>query len=454
MANEDVSNDQLTAIKLSLAKLAKKQERLKRYENYYLGHHRFNFSSEKFTTQFGDRLKSFRDNLCKTAVRAPSDRMEILGFSGEKDSDLYKASWEIWKRSKMPRISRRIHRDAFKTGDAFLLVWAGEDGAARMVRQEPKQCAVFYDPETETVTRGVKTWQGEDKYIYLTLYYPDRIERYRSRNKQSEGNALEQPKAFIRRPMENKEDWSIENPFGVCPMFHFGLETSILDDVIPLNDALNKELSDLLVASESNSLRQRWTSGISYEIDQETGKKIIPFDRAGQWFTTQEVGGKFGDFADATLKDWLEVCDNFRNEIANVAGIPQYYFRLGTGDFPSGEALTKAESRFSSLIKDAQLDLGETWSNATALAMNIDGIKVDASALETQWSPAAPMTDNEKVDLAIKKKTVGVSDEQNLSEIGYGDADIKRMQNENKAKAAASAETFKGVFDAGGSIAS
>lgn len=449
----DVTNDQYNAIKLSLAKLSAKQERTTRNEAYYLGHHRFNFSSEKFTTQFGDRLKSFRDNLCKTCVRAPADRMEVLGFSSEKNSAVYKQSWETWKHSEMPKISRRIHKDAFKQGDAFLLVWAGEDGSARMVRQDPKQCTVFYDAETNKVIRGVKQWQGEDKFVYLTLYYADRIEKYISKNKQSEGNMLEKPQAFEPRIIEG-EPWPLENPYGVNPMFHFGLETSILDDVIPLNDALNKELSDLLVASESNSLRQRWTSGISYERDIETGKEIIPFERASQWFTTQDPAGKFGEFQDASLQDFLAVCDNFRNEIANVAGIPQYYFRLGTGDFPSGEALTKAESRFSSLIKDAQLDLGETWSNAVALAMTIDGIKVNPDSLETQWSPAAPMSDNEKVDLAIKKKQIGVSDRQNLAEIGYGDADITRMETENQEKAAASAQTFKGVFDAGDALAS
>jgi hypothetical protein len=260
----------------------------------------------------------------------------------------------------------------------------------------------------------------------------------------------------------------LKNPFDVCPLFHFGLESSILADVIPLNDALNKSIADMLVSSESNSLRQRWSTGISYETDPETGKQIIPFERASQWFASQDSAAKFGEFADIDLSDFLEVIENFRMEIASVAGVPHYYFKITSGDFPSGEALTKAESRFTSMIADAQLDFGETWAAAVKLGMRIDGKATEGDAdaetegeagsetaeLETQWKPASPMSENEKADLAIKKKQFGVSEERVLSEYGYTDAEIAKMKTENQAAAAAKAEAFSSVFDAGGSIAS
>ncbi len=466
----EISPKQRAIIKRCLDKIAKNRPTIQQFKRYYDGDHELNFASEKFTTQFAKRLHRMRDNLCKTVVRAPADRLEIIGFSTDAESSVYVDSWAIWKRSQMPRLAKRVHRDAFKTGDAFVLVWADAAGNARIVNQDPEQCCVFYNPETAAVEFGAKVWRGLDDYIYLTIYTPEVIEKYVTDKTYKAGSIPNNPAAYKRRVVEN-EKWPVENTFGVCPLFHFGLESSILSDVIPLNDALNKEIADMLIGSEANSLRQRWTAGITYETDPETGKQIIPFERSSQWFASQDPNAKFGEFQDVALEQFLKVIEDFRMEIASVAGVPHYYFRITSGDFPSGEALTKAESRFTSLIADAQLDFGETWAAAEKLAMRIDGKAIgdaDTTAgteadagdgtkqaeLETQWKPAAPMSDNEKADLAIKKKQVGVSEEQNLSEMGYTDAQIKKMQGDNQKAQAAKAEAFSSVFDAGGSIAS
>ena len=436
-------------IKAAIAKITGKQTAIANYDRYYRGDHPFNFSSEKFTTQFADRLRSFRDNLCKTCVRAPADRLEVIGFATDQKSEIYKLSWEAWKRSQMPRITKRIHRDAFKTGDAFVVVWVDDAGAARIYPQDVRNCTVFYDLETGTVEVGAKLWRGNDGFVYLTLYFRDRIEKYITKAKQSGGNIPSTADAFIKRIVPG-EAWPLANSIDTCPMFHFGLEGSILDDVIPLNDALNKSIADMLVSSEANSLRQRWASGIAFEINPETGKQIIPFEAAAQWFASNDAEAKFGQFAEGNLKLYMEIANDFRNEIANVAGIPQYYFRLDGGTMPSGEALRKAESRFTALISDAQLDFGETWAQVMKFALAIDGTAIGQDLqFETQWTPADPMSENELVDLAIKKKNVGVSTTVALSEIGYTDDQITKMQKENSDNAAANAANFSKTFNAG-----
>ncbi len=438
-------------IKSALAKIAKKQSQLSTYERYYRGAHPFNFSSEKFTTEFADRLHRFRDNLCPTVVKAPSDRLEVIGFSSDAKSDIYTQSWDLWLYSGMPRLAKRTHRAAFKTGDAYVIVWQDSAGRARIYPEDGRQCTVFYNPETGVVDYGAKLWRGADNKIYLTLYYADRIEKYITKNVQSAGNVPTTSAAFEKRSVPG-ETWPLANAIGTPAMFHFGLEASILDDVIPLQDALNKTLADLLVSSEANSLRQRWTAGIAFEINPETGKQIIPFEAAAQWFATQDSAGKFGQFPAESLIDFRETAADFRNEIASVAGIPQYYFRIEGGAIPSGEALRKAESRFIALIGDAQKDFGETWSQVMKFALAVEGMKPaegKAVQVETQWTPAAPLSDDELVDLAIKKKDVGISTSRALSEIGYTDADIEKMTKEKTDAAAEAADNFAKTFNAG-----
>lgn len=453
------TKDGRAVIAAALKKIAAKQIRVQKFNKYYFGQHPLIYSSEKFTTEFANRLQSFRDNLCPTCVKAPADRLEVIGFAADQSSDIYKTSWETWKRNQMPRVSREVHRDAFRTADAYVVVWQGEDGTARIHKQDVRQCTVFYDMETDTIEAGAKLWAGLDKNIYLTLYFTDRLEKYVTKNPQSAGNVPTTAAAFVKRQVPG-ENWPLPNDTGICPMFHFGRETSILDDVIPLNDALNKTIADLLVSSESNSLRQRWSTGISYEINPETGKQVIPWENQSAWFAANDVGAKFGSFQDSKLDEYLKAADWFTNAIASVSGIPKYYFDLEGGSMPSGEALRKAESRFTALIADAQLDFGETWSRVMQFALGLDNIQVETDAaaasdaaqkilFETQWTPADPMSANEKADLAIKKKNVGVSKTVALSELGYTDAQITAMKKETDAEAATAADNFSKTFNAG-----
>jgi hypothetical protein len=440
-------------IKAAVAKIQAKAERYQKFNEYYFGKHPFNFASEKFTTEFARRLQSFRDNLCPTVVKAPADRLEVIGFAADQKSDVYKQSWDLWLYSRMKKDAKKIHRDAFRTSDAFVVVWPDSTGRSRIYHQEPGTCSVWYDQENGTIEAGAKLWRGADGYVYLTLYYPDRIEKYISKAKQSAGTVPGTSTGYEKRIVQG-EPWPLPNPAGSVVLFHFGLETSILNDVIPLNDALNKTLADLLVSSESNSIRQRWATGISFEVNPETGKQIIPFEGVSDWFASNDDATKFGSFADANLKDFIEMANDFRNEIASVAGIPHYYFRLDGGSLPSGEALRKAESRFTSIISDAQLDFGDTWSGVMKVALQLDSkssIQEDdaSTLLETQWKPADPMSTTELANVAVIKKNVGVSDEQNLSELGYTDDQIKKMKGENDAKSQKAADAFSKTFNAG-----
>jgi hypothetical protein len=459
--NDALEPGQKNVITYLLKKIAAKQPAVRRYENYYRGRHPLNFASEKFTTEFADRLAKFADNLCPTCVQAPADRLEVIGFSADKKSQVYKDSWDIWKYSQMPRFSRYVHRDAFKTGDAFVIVWKDESGRARLWQQEPANCTVIYDTETATVETGAKLWKGLDKLIYLTVYYRDRIEKYVTRNPQSDGNMPTTGAAFVRRSVDG-EEWPVANPTGVCPMIHFGRESSILDDVIPLNDALNKSIADMLVGSESNSLMKRFVTGLSYELNPETGEQVIPFKTFSTWVASEDAAAKFGSFPELDLGKFLETIKDFRGEVASVAGIPSYYFQHEKVNLPSGEALRKLESRFTSLISGAQLDFGEPWAAAMKLALAIDGKELapiddveasKGSQLETAWKPADALSGPELVDMAGKKLNVGVSKERALSEIGYTDDDIVQMQQQNADAAKANADTFSKVFDAGSTLA-
>jgi hypothetical protein len=317
-------------IQLATDRLSAKGNTYLRFYDYYAGKHALNFSSKKFKNKFGKQLQELRENLCKTVVDAPASRLEAIGFLSEQE-EIKKKAWEIWKRNFLPRNAGKVHREAFKTGDAYVIVWPDLDGkGAKVYAQLAGSVTIWRSVETGETEKAAKIWTGDDKHSYLTLYYPDRIEKYVSKEKTD----VVKDAAFLPRQAIG-EPWPLPNPFGKVPVFHFRYNEelqdfgrSILTDVIPLNDALNKSYCDIFAAQEINAIRQRWISGIQFEVDDETGKPIVPYDFDSQAWTSQDVETKFGEFSDAELTQMLAVKQETVKDIALVSAIPPSYFNL------------------------------------------------------------------------------------------------------------------------------
>lgn len=412
------------------------------FSKFYRGDHPLNFASDKFKQKFGKRLQNLRDNLCKTVVNAPSSRLEITGF-GSDSTDIAKAAWDIWKKNVMPLNSKKVHREAFKTGDGFVIVW--QDDASSQVRIFPQQqsasCALWTDEETGESTFGAKAWkESATEKIRLNLYYPDRIEKYITTQIHSE---------MVSDEAEFELLEELDNETGKVPLVYFSAGESLLMDVIPLQNGLNKSLADLFVGMEYNSIRQRYTAGISYPVDEETGKALVPFEHDDQFITTANDQAKIGEFADMTLSEVISVTDSMRSSIARVSGIPMHYFQLTTGDFPSGEAQRKAESRFIEIIKDAQISFGESWSKVMSIALQLAG-KGDNLIIETQWSDAAPASQTEQLNDGILKKQLGWSNKKIQQDFGLDDDTIEEMAGDVQSQGSALGEALGKAFDQAG----
>lgn len=207
-------------------------------------------------------------------------------------------------------------------------------------------------------------------------------------------------------------------------MFHFannadidGRGRSELEDAIPIQDGLNKSVLDMLVAMEFSSYRQRWAAGIEIDYD-DAGNVIAPF-KAGidhVWIAA-DPKARFGDFDTTQLEQFIKVKDSFRIDIASVTGTPLHYLMPYASEFPSGEALRKAETRFVSKVRARQLSFGQGWSDVMQFALRIAGVP-DAHA-ETRWLDPAAMSEREILENIILKRQIGLPAERALKEAGY-----------------------------------
>jgi hypothetical protein len=442
--------------------------RYRRTNRYYHGEHNLNFATEKFVNTFGELFREFALNLCPAICDAVKDKLKIEGFGVERvqsanKSDglrrsldgtpngvtLTRAIESVWRNNRMAIRAGEVHKEALKNGDAYVIVWPSANGGVSIFPNSAETCTVHYDDEMPgRVAWAAKYWRTDDKRTRLNLFFPERIEKFISADK----NEAFLPDAKDFRPFVQNAvqsalfgahsetirdrsrtlDNTLNNPFGIVPVFHFANNADIgaygqseLEAAIPVQDGLNKAVLDMLVAMEVSAFRQRWIAGIEIKYSPE-GDPVSPFqagiDRIWQ---TENPEARFGDFAAADLDQFLKVKDGFRIDMASVTGTPLYYLMPQIRGFPSGESLRKAETRFLAKVRDRQESFGVVWAEVMAFALKATGN--GEVSLITNWEDPSPANEREVLENLRLKKDLGIATEQLLKEAGYGDVDVRRM---------------------------
>lgn len=400
------------------------------YANYYDGKHNLTFASEKFWNAFGSMFRAFADNLCPTVVEACTDRLNLVGFDPDDAQRGASDAWQIWRDNRMDQRASEVHSEALISGDAYVIVWPGEDNKPVFY----PNCAQVVNVKFENNTPGkiafaVKEWTEKDKKSRINVYYPDRIEKYISKNAISDGTTPTRTDAYDER--DDDEGGSvIPNPYDQVPVFHFAnnarvghLGKSELKDMKPLQDALNKAVCDMLVGMEFVAWPQRYMTGVEITKDPQTGKPINPFKPgADRIWAVPDKEAKFGEFSQTHLDQFIAVQESFRLEIARVSRTPLHYLMPTTGQFPSGESLKTAEAPFVAKVKRRQVAFGNVWEDVMRFALKIES--KEAGMLSAQWQNAEPRSDAEMIQNAQIKSTLGVPTNQILRELGYTEEQI------------------------------
>lgn len=465
--------------------------RYTKYKKYYDGEHKLAFASSRFRSTFAHLFEEFADNLCPAVVDSLAERLKITSWTSNHaaistepavdesgaqppanqpqqptdnqpqvpsvaatfqkitvDDPEAEAATELWERNMMNTRANKVHTEAIKEGDAYLLVWPNKEMEAEFWPQTALEMSVEYDANRlGIISRACKIWWlPVEKKWRLNVYLEDRIEKYITA--QASPNGIPQ-EATGWNPLsgENGEGSTIPNPYGRVPVFHFANRNvfapgiSDLKDVIAIQDGLNKSVMDMLVAMEYASFKQRYIIGMEVETDENTGEPVNENVRQYGVDRMMSIPGDknevaVGQFEATDLGQFREVSNDFRAEVARVSGTPLHYFYIQIGDFPSGEAIKSAEARFVSRIEGRQEDWAPQWGEALKFAMAIESTVADDLQLNPIWGDASPRSEAELADTAVKKKAVGVSRSQLLREMGYSDEQIVRMLQESDALAA------------------
>jgi hypothetical protein len=127
---------------------------------------------------------------------------------------------------------------------------------------------------------------------------------------------------------------------------------------------------------------------------------------------------KMGEFATADLRQFLDVQDGWDIKIARSSKVPLHWL-IPTGTPPSGDSLKTAESGYVAKERRWQTAFTPEWAAAMAFGLTIESTAGDLDSLRPIWANPESQPEGEQLDLALKRKAVGVPDEQIWAELGY-----------------------------------
>jgi hypothetical protein len=398
------------------------------YTAYYEGEQRIAFATSKWRDTFGALFGELADNWCQLVVDAAVERLKVIGFrfGSELDESADEEAWQLWQANYLDADSTLAHTEAVKTGAAYVLVTPNGE-TPRISVESPLQTIVWSAPDDRRARlAGLKRWLDDDaQTMRAVLYTADRFYRFtRSRNASSWIN----------------DGASVPNVIGfvpIVPMLNtptmLGDGISDLNVVIPLQDAVNKLLADMLVNSEYIAFPQRYATGLEIPTDPDTGR---PLDRekflssVSRMWVAEDENVKFGQLAESDGAAYVKQVEVLIQHVAAQTRTPPHYLLGQSGSFPSGESLKATETGLVAKVRRKQVTFGESWEEAMRLAFLFRGDTVRGAAAnaETLWQDPESRSEGELVDALIKLQTIGYPLEVLWAMHGESPQQIERMR--------------------------
>lgn len=425
------------------------------FDDYYEGKHPLAFASEKFLTLFGPYFEEFADNWMPIVADALVERLGVVGFRFGGDGEGDRDAWRIWQANNLDSEHNIALTEAAIAAQSFLLVWRDpSDEATPMITVESAhEVVVAYDSgNRRRRAAALKVWTGDDGHEHATLYLPDRVHKFRQQSSAERRvvmpNGVAYPGGWV--PREDDGPAEFANPLGVVPVVPLCNRPRLLkparselQTVIPMQNAVNKLVADMMAASELGAMPARWATG--YEVEVDDNGRAIPPPITEMWrrmLINENPGGKFGQFTPAQLGDFRQSIEMLIQHIASQTRTPPHYFMHGDTP-PSGESIKSAETGLVAKARNRQLTFGEAFEEAMRLAFAVlDDDRADALGAETLWRDPESRTEGEHVDAVLKTKALGIPWRQLMIDLGKTPQEIDRMEQWRREDARLAAQGF------------
>lgn len=417
---------------------------------YYHGQHRQTYKIRKVIDAFGLTMPLWI-NYCGVVVDTLAERIQVTGFNFHNDDRASSEASKIWSENNLGAGFNRGIRDGLTKGEFSLSIWPDADsGDPRIVVEDPLEVIVAVDPADPRRRRAaLKRWVDEDAgEIFATLYLPGEIRKYRADVPAvavlgdlvtAGGRGWRQRVATL--PDGELEPWPLPNPFGEVPIFPIpnhpdshGVGYSELEHVIPVQDAINANVANVMLAGLYGAFRQKWATNFQPVLDPKTGAPIMPWNISEDSIFTAPPPANpgqqptaFGEFDQTDLAGYIALHETFIQALATTQRLPPHYLLGSSGVFPSGESLSAAERGLAEKAGERATDMKDPIEDAQRFAFLVasENPKQSSSA-RARFAKWAAMTDA----VALFRDPEVKSEAQHIDALGKKRAllDVPRRQ--------------------------
>jgi len=383
---------------------------VKRYRDYAVGKQRNTVSpgTEQFLAGLSDpRVILFSDNVTDQVIADNADRLELLRFDVEDDPDNPKKQAEkeflrrqVWIENNLDSLQRDTHRSAIRDGNFYLLAswhptrqriliqkelaWNGESGMF-----------LAYDDD-DLPLYAVKEWKtviDRNSVQRRVIYYEDRIERYIS-----EGGEW---KPYQTATLPSEELWQKRDgsPLHI-PVIHFPNAdkeignygaSAVSGGFLGNQDSLNDKRYDIDVAARMTAF-QMYTASNYVPNRDSTGQEIPLTIGPGAFLTSlapddpslPPLNTQFGVLPAGDIK---QLSDAYMLVLRAMCRMTRTPLHAITGDWPSGEALLRAEQPAINKANAQRAKFASCWATVAhrcvEIANTFGDVKLDEKALIT-----------------------------------------------------------------------
>jgi len=392
--------------------------------NYYLGEQPTVYLTSRLREIFRDVDVHFTSNWCAVVIDSCTERIALSGFDIDDEPAGYLLA-AAWERNMLDVESDDIHNAALVCGEGFAICWPGIDNKAEVYFNSPWMTHAVYSSENpRQIAYAGKMFQGDDGRGRITIYYPDKLAYYIA-DKGLDG--ISNVAAF-KPDLTMGEDGTAQNIYGKIPVFHFKAnryQQSDLANVVPLQNGVNKLMSDMLVAAEFGAFSQRWVISNADKLDQlKNAPNQIWTIPAGDGVGQQS---SVGQFSATDLDNYLKAIDRLSTTIGIITHTPKHYFYNQGGD-PSGEALIALEAPLNHKAESRIGRFEPVWRELAAFICQIEGLTVDPSDITAKFADpetVQPRTSAEITQIRINSK---VPLKTALRWEGKTEAEIEQME--------------------------
>ena len=422
---------------------------------------------------------TFAHNLVRSVVDTLRERLDLSGFTvngaGVEDADLQESPepaaqlaalfWQWWSENKADAAQITLYRRALRDGKAYVIVdWDAANERPKFIVHridagdvEPG-IIMHHDPEDDShilyASRYFYTFDplnpGATGKQRKTVYLPGEIRKYIMGKTAGEWQPhMDDGDTAWPLPWVDSQG----EPLGI-PVIEFANPAgSEIDQIIGLQNALNKTWLDLIAAADTSGFP---LLAIEYQTDG-AGFGAIQDDadiegndefRLSPGRAVEVDNARVHRLEPANLQYMIDTMWTIVQAISGVSRTPAYYLRpVGGGDVPSGEALKQLESGIVKRAQERQLVFGQAWADVMAMAYRIAQTfgpmlpEVDPLMIQSLWTDANVRNELQQAQTAEAYKRLNVPDDMVWATLGFTPTDIagfkQQQRNDEAVKLAA-----------------